>query len=220
MRIAAVRADGADRRMIAHQAMLGEMIEDALLHFRLAHRAVPADPLGDEGKGYVERRARVLSRFLMHGPLFVIPARLEHLHEVAGRNHVDTAGTDQLDRAGIDPRNVRVGVAGHIFHGHPACAADQRRDASFQLLPAQIRPCRAGQMIQRMRLDAMLQLAGFTVCGNEIEPAAGQHRFARQADHAAGQHIEPAEIVKEPAIKTQLPDGRLNRCEVEHGNAP
>src|SRR6185436_11150983 len=42
MWIAAVRADGADRRMIGEQVVLAKVVEDDLLHLGLAHRAALA----------------------------------------------------------------------------------------------------------------------------------------------------------------------------------
>src|SRR5205823_11454996 len=55
VRIAAVRADGADGRMIRDQIVLGEMIEDALLHVGLANGLALADVAGDEVERRLER---------------------------------------------------------------------------------------------------------------------------------------------------------------------
>jgi hypothetical protein len=75
-------------------------------------------------------------------------------------------------------------------------------------------------MVERMGLDAVNQLARLALCWDEIEPPPRKHSLLGQADDTPGKHVEPAEIVQKPAIVAELPDGRLNRWEVEHGNTP
>ncbi len=118
VRIAAVRTDADDGRMIGDESVSGEVIQNALLHFRLAHRTGAADVLGDECESDIVSRARMLGRFQVHAPLLVIPARLELLDEIAGGDDLDAEGADQFDRPGIDARDVGIGVARHVFHRH------------------------------------------------------------------------------------------------------
>src|SRR5262249_22462443 len=144
----------------------------------------------------------------------------EELHEVAGGDHVDATGADQVEGAGVDAGDVRVRVAGHVLHGHLAGAAHQSRHARFEFLPAQVNLGRAGQVVQCPRFDPVDELARLAVCRNEIEPAAGQHGLIGQADHPTGQHVKPAEIVEQPTVKPELAEGGLNGGEVEHGGPP
>src|SRR5260370_41061026 len=68
-----------------------------------------------------------------------------------------------------------------------------------------------------MRLDAVNQLARLAGCGDVVEPAAGKHGRIGQDHYAPGQDIEAAEVVEEPAVETELADGRLNGGQIEHG---
>ena len=59
-------------------------------------------------------------------------------------------------------------------------------------------------MIQGVRLDPVDQLARLALGRHEVEPAARQDGVGRQCQHAAGQHVEAAEIVEEPAVQPQV----------------
>src|SRR5262249_41898254 len=57
MRVAAVRADGADRWMITRQAVFVEVFQDPLLNVRLVDRTVAPQTIGYEFECHVERRS-------------------------------------------------------------------------------------------------------------------------------------------------------------------
>ena len=102
VRIAAMRADGADRRMIHDEAVLFEVLHDPALHVEFVHRAVRFNLLADEFPNGVVSRARVLGRFEVHRPLLIVPSRFEHLNQVAARHDLRPARSHQFNRAGID----------------------------------------------------------------------------------------------------------------------
>ena len=206
--------------MIGHQAVRLEMIQDALLHLGLARRAALPHALGDESEGDVVSRARVLGCFQVHGPLVIVPAGFEELHQVARRHNLHTEGAHQLHSAGVHARHVRVGVPRHIFHRDLACTLDQSGDARLQLLPAQVRLAAARQGVEGVRLDAVAQLACFAACWNVIEPAPRQHLLFAQSHHPARQDVEPAEVVEKPAIEALPLDGRLHGRKVKHEDSP
>ena len=121
--------------------------------------AAVAAPLGNEAERHVIGRACVLGGLQMHGPLFVVPAGFEHLHQIARGHDFNAKGTDQFDGAGIDARDVRIGVARHVLHGDGMLPLHQRLHAGLEFLPAQIELRLARQMIESVRFDAMEQLA-------------------------------------------------------------
>jgi serine/threonine protein kinase len=101
----------------------------------------------------------------------IVPKSLEHLHEIAGGEHFYTERSNQLDRTGIDARNIRISVPRHVLHGHLFGAGDQTFHSCFQRLPPQINLGRAGQTIERMRFALVDLLSRLRFAGNEVEPA-------------------------------------------------
>ena len=126
MRVAAVRADGDDRRRIGRQAVLLEVVEDRRLHLGLADAAAVARAVGDQAPGPRIARAGVDLRLAVHPPLVVVPGRLEALDQVARGDDLGAASADELDGAGIDPGDVRVAAPRGILHRHPAPPGNQR----------------------------------------------------------------------------------------------
>src|SRR5262249_58665686 len=66
------------------------------------------------------------------------------------------------------------------------------------------------------RLEGVQELRRLAARGDEIDPPPRQHLLRRQADDAAGKHIQPAEIVEQPGIELFLPQCGLDRFEIEH----
>ena len=65
-------------------------------------------------------------------------------------------------------------------------------------------------MIQRSRFDSMNQLLRRTLRRDVVEESARLRLVFGDAQHAQRQNIEAAEIVQQPAIKTELDDSLLN----------
>ena len=57
---------------------------------------------------------------------------------------------------------------------------------------------------------------GLALRGNEVEPAPRQHLLGRHVENAAGQHVEAAKIVKQPAVEAVLDQGGLYSGKIEH----
>ena len=216
VRIAAVRADADNGRMIGNQFVGGEVIENALLHFGFAHGAGVAHALGDEGEGDIVGRARVLGRFQVHGPLLVVPARFELLYQVAGRDDLDAEGADQFNRPGIDARDIGIGVARDVLHRHAVASLEQRLHARLQLLPAEIALRRPRNAIQGVRFDLMHQFARFAVGRHEIEPAPREDGVGGDVEDAAGQDVQAAKVVEQPAVEFRRSQGRLDQRKIKN----
>ena len=102
MRIARMRSDADNWRVVASHPIVTEVPKDAFLHFEFVDRTIPLNALGDELPTHSIGRPRVDGRRLVHRPLFVVPGRFEQLNEIAGRDHFDAKRTHQFNRAGID----------------------------------------------------------------------------------------------------------------------
>lgn len=216
VRIAGVRADADDRRMVAGHAVFVEMLDDALLHFEFVNGTVAFDALGDEAEGDIVGRAGVHGGLLVHSPLLVVPGGLEELNEIAGRNNFEAEGTDQFDGAAIDAGNIGIGVAWNVLHGDALGAGEQLADARFQLLPLRVASGGAGDDIEGGGFDTMDQFARLALGGDEVKPAARKHLVVGQPDDALGQDIEAAEVVQQPPVELLVADGGLNRADFGH----
>src|ERR1019366_3300230 len=150
-----MRPDSDNRRMVGHHAMLLEMGQDHLLYLGFTYWSFLANLIGDEAERDIISRTRVLGCFEMEDPLLIVPAGLETLNQVARRHDVDAEGAHQLDGAGIDARDIRIGVAWHVFHGDTLDAFDEGLHAGFEFLPTQIDPLRSRHVIERRRFNAV-----------------------------------------------------------------
>src|SRR5262249_51389376 len=101
-------------------------------------------------------------------------------------------------------------------HGDALGALDQRPDARLQFLPAQINGGFTGKSVERAWFYAMHQLARLALSRDVVKPAPREHDVFSDAEHAPGQDVKPAKIVKKPAIKLLTANGCLNRVEIEH----
>ena len=216
MGVAAVRADADDRRAVGGQAVGPEVVEDRPLDLGLHRRPARADPVGDQLEGDVVGLAADPGGLLVHGPLVVVPDRFELLDQVAGRDHLDPRGPDELDRAGVDPGDVGVGVPGGIFHRQPAPARDQRGDLGLELGPAEVDALRARQVVEGAGLDLMDELDRLARGGDEVEEPAGAGLLALQVEDPPGQGVAAVEVVEQPAVEALFAEGILDRGEVEH----
>jgi hypothetical protein len=76
-------------------------------------------------------------------------------------------------------------------------------DPGLKVLPGEIDPPGAGQMIERGGLDSVNELPGFASGGNHVKEAARPGRFAVEIQNPPREKVVPSEIVKEPGIKTE-----------------
>src|SRR5262249_38409680 len=103
-----------------------------------------------------------------------------------------------------------------VLHRHAGVAAEQVPEPRLQLLPAEIDLLRAGQMVERPRLDPVDQLARLAPGGDHTIQPSRAHGLVVQVEHAPGQHVAAPEVVEQPAIEVEAAQGRLDRSEVEH----
>ena len=215
MGVTAVRAFPDDRRVVGGHAGVGEMLHDSRLDVEFGREAVIPNLLPDVLPGDAIRGIGVPGRFLVHGPLLGAPGRLELLNQIAGRDHFDAEAADEFEGATIDAGNVRIAVAGTVFHGDALSPVHQRFDSLFEFLPAQIDGrVVPRQMLECGRFDAVAQLLRFARGRDEISPTAGAVRLGG-ARHAGRQDVDLPEIVQEPAVETMFAERGLHGGEVE-----
>lgn len=215
--IAAVRADADDGRAIGGEAVAVEVVHDGGLDLAFADRAAPGAMVGDEGPGEVEGGGGDFFGFEVHGPLFGVPGCFKALDEVAGGDDAGSARGDELDGAGIDSSDVGDGVSRGVFHGEVRDAGDERGDAGFEFLPAEVDDLIAGQVVEGGRLDAVDEFFGLAPGRDEVEEAPGADRAIFEAEDATGQDVRASEVLEEPAIDTEILESGLDSLEVEHG---
>ncbi len=140
-------------------------------------RIVPPERIRSaiSAKGQVVRRLRDLLGLKVHLPLVVVPGRLELLDQVAGRDDLDAAAADQLDRAGVDPRDVRDWKpAVRIPSPRAGCRAAVRRRRLPALARADRRSCSPGKWSSAAVSMRCTSLRGAPLRRDEVEepPAA------------------------------------------------
>ena len=79
---------------------------------------------------------QLLGRLVVRRDGLVAPVRLELLDQVAGRHHLDALRAHQLDRAGIDARDIRNGADGRIFHRNRDASRPAASSARIRAAPA------------------------------------------------------------------------------------
>ncbi len=97
------------------------------------------------------------------------------------------------------------------FHG-PSIAVE----AGFQLLPGGVDPLGPGQGVELIRLDAMDELAGAALGGNDVVPAAADQSLIGEAEDGGGERIAMVMVVEQPRIDAGALQRRLDSFEV-HG---
>ncbi len=123
----------------------------------------------------------------------------------------------QLDRAGVDPRDVRDGALRRVLHRDPPHALEQALQPQLELLAAGIAVGGAGQVRERVRLDGVHQGARLAGRGDEVVPTPRGEVSALPADagdvHRDG--VAAAEVVQQPPVELLRAQGCLNRPDVE-----
>ena len=84
----------------------------------------------------------------------------------------------------------------------------------FEFLPGGVLRLGAGEGVELAGLDAVDELAGLAVGGDEVEPAAGDEGVLVEAEDAVGDGVAVVVVVEEPAVEVLFAERRLNRVEV------
>src|SRR5262249_47465772 len=133
-----VGADRDDRRMVGGQTAGLELGHDEMLQRQLAARLWLSQPATDFTKCRIHSLANRLRGALVTAVLRRRPYRLGALDEIVGRAALDPNAADELDRAGINPGDVRHRVGGRVLHRHQSVADEQLPESRMQLLPRAI----------------------------------------------------------------------------------
>ena len=114
--------------------------------------------------------------------LFRTEHRFELLDELSTGHDFDPEGADQLDRAGIDARDVGDVVPRRILHGdafrnavaRPVLArpSDGRGHERVLFFPAAVDDTLSGERVEFRALDGMHDLGRLAGRGDVVEPAA------------------------------------------------
>ena len=132
--------DRNDRRVVGRQTTGGEALENELLHGILRYLRA----LADICERFIDRLMHSPDRAQVALPLGWRPHRLEALDQVRRRYDLNTELTDQLDGAGINPGDVRDGIARRVLHRHPPYPTQGLGQALLKLLPGEKHALTAG----------------------------------------------------------------------------
>ena len=58
---------------------------------------------------------------------------------------------------------------------------------------------------------------GCAAGGDEVKPAPGHVGVGGEGEDAAGQDVEAAKVVQQPAVQPLIAEGGLDRSEIKHG---
>src|SRR5581483_6524765 len=105
--------------------------------------------------------------------LRVAPAGDGVLYQVRRADRLLAQRAQQLDRAGIDARDVGDRVTRRVFDRDAGGAVEQRGEAGLALLPGAVDTLLARQLVQGVLLQRADQDARFASCRHEVVPAAG-----------------------------------------------
>ena len=139
MRIARVRADGHDRRVIEFQRLLLHQPHEVLLRVEFS----PVDPAGqavsDRREQAVLAPLEGLGRPLVTGDVRRIPRGHHGCQCVGRREHLDAQCAHDLERAAVDAAHVGDGVARRVLHQHATYAAEHCGQRLDHLLAPTVR---------------------------------------------------------------------------------
>src|SRR6185437_11657925 len=154
-----------------------------------------------------------LLRSVVRGDLVFGEDGLEEADKIGGADDILAEGADELYRSGVDHRDVHDGVARRVLHRDPGGAFEHLSEILFEFLPGGVLAGGAGERVEFAGLDAVDELAGLAVGGDEVVPAAGDEGVG-EAEDAVGDRVAVMVIVEEPAVEFLIADRRLEGVEV------
>ena len=218
MRVARVFRRRHVRRRIADEPFVAKPAGHLLLNVVLRRRRRRR-----RSRRRISSNARSLIRYSLSDACAVrldrrlVPHRGESLDEIARRHHLDARLPDELDRAGVDARDVGNRAVRRVFHRHPPQPRDQ--------------PCEARLRVARGRHTARSFPEGGRACaarwrgrgprgspagGNQVVPAPRGQMTPLTCDrrHLGGDRVESAKIVEQPAVDAVSRQRRLDGRDV------
>ncbi len=217
MRIPGVLFRGDDRRRVADEPFLGKPAGHQLLDLELGGRLAVLEPPRRFVEGAILYPIQLFGRGDVSPGLCVVPDGGELLDEVARGGDLDVELPHELDRAGVDARDVGDGALRRVLHRDPLHALEQALQPRFERGAAGVAFGGPGQMLERVRLDGVHQGARLAGRGDEVVPAPRGEVPALPAD-AGDVHrdsIDAVEVVQQPPVEPLRAQGRLHRPDVE-----
>jgi hypothetical protein len=144
----------------------------------------------------------------MIGRLRCTPARGEAADQGRRGHHGPAKFSDQLHDPGGHPVQIRDRVFRRDFHCEPL-PADERAQLLMQFLPSGVGTDLAGKPTDRLQLDLVRNGCGLTLSRDKHEQPPASH--AADSQHPAGDRIDRAKIVEQPAVELEFLEAGLNR---------
>ena len=116
--------------------------------------------------------------------LVVGPSGFKLSDEVGGADDIFAKAANEIGGASVDHGDGKDDIVGRVLHGDVAVGGEHLLEAVEQLLPSGVLFLGAGEGVEVAGLDFVDQLAGLTLGGNEIVPAAGDHQAFGKAEDA------------------------------------
>ena len=142
---------------VADEPFFLEPAGHLLLHIELGHMNAIADASSHALERTIFDSVKCSRRLPMGRQRVIIPHRFEPLHQIARRVHFDSTLSNQLNRAGINSRDIWDGALRRIFHRNTLHSGQQSCEFCIELFPSRIRRLAAGQGIEGLPLDRMNQ---------------------------------------------------------------
>jgi hypothetical protein len=217
VRVARVLLRRNDRRRVADQPFFGEPSGHQLLDLELGDFHTVFQSAGRFLERALLHPVQFLGRCHVSLDLPLVPDGGELLDEVARGNDFDAELLDQLDRAGVDPRDVRDRAPRRILHRDAAHALQQLLQPRLERGASGIAEGSAWKVREGVRFDRMNKGARFAGCGDEVVPPTCREVPPLPADtgDVHGDAVHAVKIVEQPPVEPLRTQRRLDRPDVE-----
>ena len=214
MGVGGVGAGAAVGTVVGPEAGLLDFGVEELDHVEFGEGGSGSDAVADEPPAGGEDGVEAALGFEVGVDLLLGEDGLELTDEVGGGDDVFAHGADEFDGSGVDHGDVHDGVARGVLHGEGGGVVEEGFELLIELLPGGVLGAGAGEGVEFAGLDAVNELAGLAVGGDEVEPAAGDKAAFVEAEDAVGDGVAVVVIVEEPAVEVVFANCRLNCLEI------
>ena len=165
------------RGVIADQPLFAEPAGHLLLNVVFRRREAAGQPPADLVERAVLDSVQLLRRLAMRVDRPVVPDRGKSLHEIARRHHFDARLPDELDRAGVDSRDVGDRAIGRVLHRHAPQSRDEPPETFDELSAAGVPLGRSREVCERVALDGVDERARLRRLRESGSTSAGVARW-------------------------------------------